>query len=219
MSKDRVTLDRVLSKLGLCSRSDAAESIRAGRVAVNGKIVRDPDHWVTLKEDQIKFAGHDLRTHKRVYLALNKPTGVVTTYRDPQGRSTIYDFIKELNAWVFPVGRLDKDTSGLLLLTNDTRLGETLTNPCSKVPKTYLVKINLHPSLEQLERLRSGITLKSGETTMPANIRVLRQSQKCTFLEDDHCGRKKPASPTNDRSHRWEGSETDQNSDWRTGTW
>lgn len=182
-SKDRVTLDRAFSKLGLCSRTDAAGFIRSGKVTVNGKVIRKVEHWVSLREDRVGFEGRDLKPRKRVVLALNKPTGVVTSHRDSQDRKTVYDLLTGIDDWVFPVGRLDKDTSGLLLLTNDTEIGESLTNPRAKVPKTYLVKVNFHPSPEQLRNLEGGVMLQEGETTLPAKVRVLRQSEKCSFLE------------------------------------
>jgi len=108
---------------------------------------------------------------------------VVTTYRDPQNRKTVYDLLTGQTEWVFPVGRLDRETSGLLLFTNDTRFCELLTNPSSKVPKTYLVKLNFHPSPVQLTELEKGIRLKNGETTLPARVRLLRHTDKCAFLE------------------------------------
>jgi 23S rRNA pseudouridine2605 synthase len=182
-SKDRVTLDRAFSKLGLCSRTDATQIIRSGKVTVNGKVIREAEHWVSMREDRVGFEGRHLKPRKRLVLMLNKPTGVVTTHRDSQNRRTVYDLLTGINDWIFPVGRLDKDTSGLLLLTNDTKLGEALTNPGAKVPKTYLVKVNFHPSPEQLRNLENGILLKDGEITLPADVRLLRQSEKCSFLE------------------------------------
>ena len=114
---------------------------------------------------------------------LYKPTGVVTSHGDPGQRKTVYDLLTGLEQWVFPVGRLDMDTSGLLILTNDTALGEQMTNPRSKVPKTYQLKVNFHPTAEQLNQLSDGITLDNGETTLPAGVQVLRQNLKYAFLE------------------------------------
>ncbi len=181
--KDRVTLDRAFSKWGQLSRTDAVVEIRRGVVSVNGRAVLDPDCWVSLDRDRILWEGRKLRPSKFIYLMLYKPPGVVTTYRDPQNRRTVYDLLTDQKEWVFPVGRLDRDTSGLLLLTNNTRFSELLTNPSSKVPKTYLVKVNFHPSPVQLEELAKGIRLKNGETTLPAKVRALRYTEKCAFLE------------------------------------
>src|SRR6266550_980854 len=135
------TLDRALSKAGLGSRTEARSWIGAGRVKVNGRVIQTPDHWVDLKRDKI-------------YLLLYKPKGYLTTYKDPEGRPTVYDLMPDLDAWVFPVGRLDLDSSGLLLMTNDTALAERLTNPDYKFPKTYLVKCATLLTDEQLGRLR-----------------------------------------------------------------
>jgi len=114
---------------------------------------------------------------------LYKPKGVVTTHKDPHGRKTVYDLLSGTEEWVFPVGRLDKDTSGLLLLTNDTEFGETLTNPRSKIPKTYQAKVNFRPSVEQLKLLESGMTLRNGEKTLPARVRVIRETERHAHLD------------------------------------
>ncbi|HBY62530.1 MAG TPA: rRNA pseudouridine synthase, partial [Solibacterales bacterium] len=119
---------------------------------------------------------------KKLYLLLNKPKGYLTTYRDPEGRATVYDLLEGVDAFVSPVGRLDKDTSGLLILTNDTQLAERLTNPEHKAPKTYLVKASSRLSDEQLEQLRRGVTLKDGPTR-PAVVERLRDSANKSFFE------------------------------------
>ena len=130
----------MISKAGLGSRTDARKWIGAGRVRVNGKLVQTPDHWVDPERDRITLDDKALRAQKRLYLLLYKPKGYITTYRDPQGRPTVYDLIQDVPQFVSPVGRLDLDTSGLLLMTNDTQLAERIMNPDHKVPKTYLVK-------------------------------------------------------------------------------
>src|SRR5258708_37157354 len=134
------TLERVLSKAGLGSRTDARSWIGAGRVRVDGKIVRNPDHWVDLERGRVTFDGRPLRTAVRTYILLYKPKGYLTTYRDPEGRPTVYDLTSGVGAWLSPVGRLDLDTSGLLVMTNDTDFAERLTNPDHQVPKTYQLK-------------------------------------------------------------------------------
>lgn len=176
------TLDRVLSKAGLGSRSDARQWIGAGRVRVNGKVVRTPDHWVDLERDRVTLDGEPVRASQPLYLVLYKPKGFLTTRRDPQGRPTVYDLLKNLGQWVAPVGRLDQDTSGLLLMTNDTQFAEHVTNPQSKVPKTYLVKASMLLTDEQLDRLRQGVMLKDGPTR-PAQVRRIRDSAKFTHFE------------------------------------
>jgi len=176
------TLERVLSKAGVGSRVDARARVRAGRVKVNGHVVRDPDHWVDLKRDRVRLDDKPLKARERVYLLLYKPTGYLTTYRDPQGRPTVYDLIKDVGTFVSPVGRLDLDTSGLLLMTNDNQFAERVTNPDSHVPKTYLVKASTRLTDEQLQRLRDGIELTDGPTR-PAQVRRVRDSEKYTHVE------------------------------------
>ena len=139
-SKAVMTLDRVLSRFGLASRTDSREAILGGRLKVNGKVVRNPELWVRPEKDVIHLDGNRLKPARKVYLLFYKPKGVITSHGDPGDRKTVYDYIQEKNAWVVPVGRLDRDTSGLLLLTNDTDLAEFVTAPESRVPKTYLVK-------------------------------------------------------------------------------
>ena len=150
MTKPRVTLDRILSRAGIASRTTTRDWITAGRVKVNGKVVRDPNHWVETGRDVVHFDGMKLRAEKKIYIALNKPTGVVTSHGDSEGRPTVYDYLKKLDRWVFPVGRLDMDTSGLLILTNDTEFGDQLLNPESKIPKTYYVKVTGNVSPEAI---------------------------------------------------------------------
>lgn len=119
---------------------------------------------------------------KKRYIVLYKPKGYLTTYGDPENRPTVYDLIRDVDGWVSPVGRLDLDTSGLLILTNDTAFAERLTNPESHVPKTYLIKAATRLSEEQLERLRSGVVLKDG-ATRPAAVHRLRDSGNYTHFE------------------------------------
>lgn len=158
------TLERVISKAGVGSRAEARSWIHARRVAVNGRVTEDPDRWVDLERDRVTLDGKPLQHAERTYLVLNKPAGYITTYRDPEGRPTIYDLLPERDRYLFPVGRLDRDTSGLLILTNDTRFAERLTNPDYHVPKTYRVKASKPLPDEDLDRLRNGIELRDGPT-------------------------------------------------------
>jgi pseudouridine synthase len=176
------TLERVLSKAGAGSRVDARGWIRAGRVTVNGQVVRDPDSWIDMGRDRVRLDGKPLQARERIYLLLYKPTGYLTTYRDPHGRPTVYDLIADLGTFVSPVGRLDLDTSGLLLMTNDNQLAERVTNPASHVPKTYLVKASMRLTDEQLQQLRDGVELTDGPTRR-ARARRVRDSEKYTHLE------------------------------------
>jgi pseudouridine synthase len=169
------TIERVLSKAGVGSRTEARSWIARGRVQVNGRVVRDPDAWVDLERDRVSFDGKPLRSRERIYLLMYKPKGYLTTYRDPQGRPTIYDLLPEGTPYVSPVGRLDLDTSGLLILTNDTQLAERLTNPDYHVPKTYLVKASRHLADDDLDALRRGLELRDGPTR-PAAVTRLREA-------------------------------------------
>jgi pseudouridine synthase len=176
------TLERVLSKAGLGSRTEARQWIGSGRVKVNGRVMLDPDQWVDLERDRVQFDGKPLQQRERVYLLLYKPGGYLTTYRDPRGRPTVYDLLTGVDTFVVPVGRLDLDTSGLLLLTNDTQFAERIMNPDYHVPKTYLVKASRLLSDEDLNRLRDGIDLDDGPTR-PAQVKRLRDSARFTHFE------------------------------------
>jgi pseudouridine synthase len=207
------TLDRVLSRAGLGSRTEARRWIAEGRVAVNGRKAVSPDAWVDPERDRVTFDGKPLRAARKLYLLLYKPKGYLTTYKDPEGRATIYDLLeartgparpsqpsgtreasaepgsvvrasssKDVREWVFPAGRLDQDSSGLLLITNDTAFGDYVTDPESHVPKTYLVKASELLSDEQLQRLRDGVQLSDGPTR-PAEVRRVRDSARFTFFE------------------------------------
>jgi pseudouridine synthase len=176
------TLERVFSKAGLGSRTDARSWIGARRVRVNGKIVENPDHWVDLVRDTVTLDGKPLRAPSKTYILLYKPTGYLTTWRDPEGRPTVYDLASDAGTWLSPVGRLDLDSSGLLILTNDTDFAERVTNPNRKLPKTYLVKASTLLSEEQLDSLRRGPMLNDGPTR-PAIVTRVRDSAKYTFLE------------------------------------
>lgn len=176
------TLERVLSKAGLGSRTEARSWIHAGRVTVNGTATRNPDQWVDMQRDKVRFDGKPLETRERVYVLLYKPTGYLTTYKDPKGRPTVYDLVKDVGTFLSPVGRLDLDTSGLLLMTNDNRLAERVTNPESHVPKTYLVTAAPALSDAQLQRLRDGLELSDGPTR-PAQVTRVRDSGTSTHFE------------------------------------
>jgi len=176
------TLERVLSKAGVGSRVDARSWTHAGRVRVNGQITRNPDQWIDMKRDRVLFDGKPLVARERIYLLLYKPPGYLTTYKDPEGRPTVYDLIADAGTFLSPVGRLDLDTSGLLLMTNDNQFAERVTNPTSHVPKTYLVKASAVLTDTQLQQLRDGIELADGPTR-PALVTRLRESGKYTHFE------------------------------------
>lgn len=176
------TLERVISKAGLGSRTDARSWIGSGRVQVNRTTVVNPDHWVDLDTDRITLDGKPLRSAAKCYILLYKPKGYLTTWRDPEGRPTVYQLIEDAGTWLSPVGRLDLDTSGLLIFTNDNDFAERLTNPDHKVPKTYQIKTTTLLSEEQLTKLREGVQLSDGPTR-PAQVTRLRDTGGRTFLE------------------------------------
>ncbi len=176
------TLERVLSKAGLGSRTDARKWIGAGRVRVNGKPIQTPDHWVDLERDRVTLDGKPVQAQQRRYILLYKPTGYITSYGDPDGRPTVYDLLTDLGVWVSTVGRLDQDTSGLLILTNDTQFAERIMNPDFKVPKTYLVKSSTLLTEEHLNALRQGVALSDGPTR-PAVVERVRDSARHTHLQ------------------------------------
>jgi 23S rRNA pseudouridine2605 synthase len=180
-----VSLARALSKLGLCSRAVAVRHVEVGRVSVNGRVVRDPARRVDLRRDRLALQGRAVAEGEvpRLVLAYHKPAGLITSRGDPGGRLTLYDALPDLPGWVFPVGRLDKDTSGLLILTNDHRLGHRLTDPEAKVEKRYHARVRGHPSPSALAALRTGVDLRDGPTR-PARIRALGSPREGgTWLE------------------------------------
>jgi 23S rRNA pseudouridine2605 synthase len=177
------TLERVLSKAGAGSRTDARRWIAAGRVAVNGTVVKSPDAWIDLERDRVSLDGKKLAKEARAYLLLYKPKGYLTTYRDPEGRPTVYDLLPDRERYLFPVGRLDLDTSGLLILTNDTQFAERLTNPDFHIAKTYLVKASVHLTDDDLDRLRRGIELSDGPTRPARDVQRVREAGGKTVFE------------------------------------
>lgn len=142
-------------------------------MAVNGKTTKDVTLRVSLEADHIALDGHlTAPAREPIVLALHKPVGYVTTRSDPQGRKTVYDLLPKLDRFVFPVGRLDLETSGLLIVTDDHRLGERLTNPESHVPKTYEAIVDVVPDPAQLQILRAGVAIGRGETSRPARVEM-----------------------------------------------
>jgi pseudouridine synthase len=167
----------------LASRTAAREAIRAGRLKVNGKVARDPDLWVRPDRVALHLDGQRLKPARKTYVLFYKPKGVITSHGDPGGRKTVYDYLGDIGNWVSPVGRLDKDTSGLLLLTNHTEFADYITSPNSKVPKTYLVKASGILSEETVSRLNAGVEMKRGDRASPISVRRVEDRGKYTWLE------------------------------------
>lgn len=165
-------LHRALSKLGLGSRGQAWDWIRSGRVRVDGRVVTEPLTWVDLSQQKIAYDGEAKAPPTPITLALHKPKGVVTTRSDERGRRTVYDLLPPDLPWVHPAGRLDADSEGLLILTNDATLSARLADPEHHIPKTYHVNVRGELSPETLSHLREGVELADGRTR-PAQVRRL----------------------------------------------
>ena len=174
-------LQKFLAQAGVCSRRAAEELIRQGRVEVNGEKA-ELGRSVDPSKDSIRLDGKPvfLQT-QRILLALNKPCGCVTTASDPQGRRTVLDFLPISGVRIFPVGRLDYDAEGLLLLTNDGELANRLLHPRYGISKVYDVKIKGHPDKKAIEHLRSGVRIEEG-VTAPAEVEIIRELPNSAWL-------------------------------------
>jgi len=172
-----------MSKLGYCSRSKAAQLIRAGSVKLNGSLRRDPETPVHLGKDRIEVDGNAIANSPKIYLALNKPRGAVTTASDEKGRETVYACLPEGLPWIAPVGRLDKASEGLLLLTNDSEWAARITAPETHLDKTYHVQIDAIGDDALLKTLQNGIRTKDGESLRVKRVSILRQGQRNSWLE------------------------------------
>jgi 23S rRNA pseudouridine2605 synthase len=175
MAEER--LQKILSRTGVSSRRRAEQLIVEGRVTVNGATVTELGSKADLDRDHVKVDGKLLHPPRHlVYIVLNKPTGVVTTVSDPEGRTTVMELLRGVKERVYPVGRLDYHSEGLLLLTNDGELANALTSASSHIPKTYLVKINGPLTTGQEQEFREGIPL-SGRRTAPAGLKLVHRAE------------------------------------------
>lgn len=172
-----------MSKLGYCSRSHAAELIRAGRVRLNSALRRDPETPVHLGKDRIEVDGAALAAEAKVYLVLNKPRGIVTTAGDEKGRDTVYSLLPGGLPWIAPVGRLDKASEGLLLLTNDSKWAARATAPETHLDKIYHVQIEAPASDSLTQELKKGYAVANGEVLRVKHAEILRSGQKNSWLE------------------------------------
>lgn len=165
-------LQKFLARSGVASRREAEKMITEGKVKVNGHVVTELGTKVVPGKDKIYMNNVHIRPEKLIYILFNKPKGVVTTLSDPEGRKTVADFVGEIKERVYPVGRLDYNTEGLLLLTNDGTLAQGMTHPKHHVPKTYQVTAVGIIMEEQLDKLRLGVMLEDGKTA-PAVVQLI----------------------------------------------
>lgn len=173
----------MLSKSGVCSRSEAARRVLAGRVQVNGRVVFDPEYPVDMQRDRVLLDGTAIQAGERLYLMLNKPRGLVTTARDEQGRDTVYRCFDGAGLpWLAPVGRLDRASEGLLLFTNDPEWAARIADPSTGPDKTYHVQVDTRPDAATIARMRQGVDA-DGEHLAAVSVRVLREGEKNAWLE------------------------------------
>jgi 23S rRNA pseudouridine2605 synthase len=170
-------LQKILSQAGIASRRQAEKIIAEGRVTVNGAVITELGSKADFATDHIKVDGRLVRPPKRLaYIVLNKPNNTVTTVSDPEGRPTVMELLRGVKERVYPVGRLDYHSEGLLLLTNDGEIANAVTSAATHLPKTYVVKINGTLSADQEEQFRRGVPI-SGRRTMPAALKVIREAE------------------------------------------
>jgi 23S rRNA pseudouridine2605 synthase len=182
-SSRRIGLARALSKHGYCSRSKAFDLIRAGRVTLNDGICRDPEAPVHSERDRIEVDGEEVPAQPKLYLMLNKPRGAVTTASDEKGRQTVYACLDEHLPWVAPVGRLDKASEGLLLLTNDSEWAACVLAPETHLDKTYHVQIGAVANAALIESITKGVRIDDGSLLRAKGVQILRGGAKNTWLK------------------------------------
>ena len=187
-------LEKYIATSGIASRRSVKKSIQAGLVTVNGEPVLVPGHPINVETDSVEFEGKQVEPlAERIYLMLNKPTGCLTTRRDERGRPTVMELVADLRDTIYPVGRLDLETEGLLLFTNDGDFAYRLLHPSHEVEKTYLVWVKGVPRDDAIQRLRQGVTISSGATA-PAKIKrvkVSKDSASTKFEVVIHEGKKR----------------------------
>ena len=181
--QNSVRLQKYIAERGVASRRAAEEMIAAGRVRVNGKVVTEMGLKIDPIHDRIKLDGDLIGSRQPFrYILLNKPAGYICSTNDERGRRTVLDLLHSVNERVYPVGRLDYDTSGLLLLTNDGDLAHHLLHPSHQVDKTYLAQVETCPNAGTLEHLRRGVRLSDG-LTAPAKVNIIRRQEGNVLVE------------------------------------
>ena len=185
-------LEKFLSEFGIASRRDAKKYISAGRVSVNGERVLIPGTHIDPQEAEIRFDGEPIRGEpKRIYLMLNKPAGYVTTVRDERGRPTVMALVSDISERIYPVGRLDLDTEGLLLMTNDGDFAHRILHPSHEIQKTYIAWVEGQPNRREIQRLREGIEIEEGIITSAKVNQIGKREGQTQFRVIIHEGRKR----------------------------
>ena len=176
-------IQKIMAQGGIASRREAERLILDGRVTLNGKVVVELGTKADTDNDYIKVNGKLItRPEPKAYVILFKPRGYVTTSKDPEGRPTVMELLEKVKVRVFPVGRLDYDTEGLILCTNDGDLAHRLQHPSHEIPKTYLVKVDGVPTQEGVLKLRNGVKLRDGMTA-PARVKIIKKAEANSWLE------------------------------------
>jgi len=178
----RLTVDRLLSKRGIASRGTSQEWIRAGRVRINGRVIRDPATWVLWPKDAVSIDDRPIQDSVKRLILFHKPRGVITTHSDEKGRKTIFDVLPADLGFMHAVGRLDQATSGLLLLTNDSTLSSLLTDPIHKVMRTYLVSVRGEFTEVQASEAVAGV-VDGGERLQCHTVKIQKSSGRESHLE------------------------------------
>jgi 23S rRNA pseudouridine2605 synthase len=182
-SSRKIGLARALSKLGYCSRQQAAQLIQQGKVRLNGSTPKNPETPVRLGTDRIEVQGHVLKPAEKIYLMMNKPRGIITSSADEKGRDTVYSLLPPDLTWLAPVGRLDKASEGLLLFTNDSEWNARVTNPETLLDKTYHVQIATVADSHLIESLERGVETERNELLRCKRATLLRTGEKNSWLE------------------------------------
>jgi len=189
---EKMRLEKFLSESGIASRRDAKKYISAGRVSVNGERVSIPGTHIDPQRAEITFDGEPIRGKpKRIYLMLNKPAGYVTTVRDERGRPTVMALVSDISERIYPVGRLDLDTEGLLLMTNDGDFAHRILHPSHEIQKTYIAWVEGQPNQREIQRLREGIEIDDGVVASAKINHIGKREGQTQFKVVIHEGRKR----------------------------
>ena len=187
-----VRLEKFLAHYGVASRRVAKQLVIVGRVRINGKPVFIPGRHIDPAKDEIEYDGQQITIRpKHIYLMLHKPAGYITTVEDVEGRKTVMDLVQNIGQRIYPVGRLDKDTEGLLLLTNDGNFSHRILHPSYKLEKTYLVWVEGHPDKREIQKLRAGIWLPTGLTASAVVQEIRRRGVQTHYRIVIHEGKKR----------------------------